>query len=68
MSFETATFNNPAIVQPDGEDHGIGIANIRRRLKILYDDQAWLLFSNRPEGGARVEMFLPMNWRGGVEK
>lgn len=63
-----ATFNNPAIVQPDGEDHGIGIANIRRRLKILYDDQAWLLFSNRPEGGARVEMFLPMNWRGGVEK
>lgn len=60
--------NNPDAAPPEGEDHGIGIANIRRRLKILYDDQAWLRFSNRPEGGARVEMFLPMDWRGGREK
>lgn len=58
--------NNPDAAPPGGEDHGIGIANIRRRLKILYDDQAWLRFSNRPEGGARVELFLPMNRREGA--
>lgn len=60
--------NDVEISQLDAEDHGIGIANIRQRLKILYNDLAWLHFSNRQEGGARVEMFLPMDWRGGTEK
>lgn len=49
---------------PDTKDHGIGIANIRQRLKILYDDRAWVRFSNRAESGARVEMYLPMDWKG----
>lgn len=33
-----------------GKDHGIGIANVRQRLKILYGDQANISFSNMKKG------------------
>ena len=59
------SLNGTDIPAPEGDDHGIGIANIRQRLKILYNDRACVRFSNRAEGGARVGMFLPLDWKGG---
>lgn len=49
---------------PAKNDHGIGIANIRQRLNILYNDRAWVRFSNRLESGARIDLFLPVDQRG----
>ena len=60
-----AELNRPEIPVPDGDDRGIGIANVRQRLKILYNDRAWVRFSNRNDSGAQVEMFLPLDWKGG---
>ena len=42
-----------------GKDHGIGIANVRQRLKILYGDQANISFSNNEKGGAHIKIDLP---------
>lgn len=41
-------------------DHGIGIVNVRQRLKILYGSEAGIFFSNREEGGAHIEMVMPV--------
>lgn len=46
----------------DGE-HGIGIENVRKRLEILYGNQATILFANNQYGGACVTMRLPMERR-----
>ncbi|MDO4546802.1 MAG: histidine kinase [Clostridia bacterium] len=43
------------------EDRGIGIANVRQRLLILYGGRATVRFCNRDEGGAHVEMYLPID-------
>ncbi len=58
-----ASLNGPGA--PAGEDtgHGIGIENVRKRLEILYGDQASIVFSNNAKGGAHVEMCLPMERR-----
>ncbi|WP_261304966.1 sensor histidine kinase [Paenibacillus andongensis] len=44
----------------DGQEEHIGIWNVRRRLKLLYQDQAKLVLSNNEHGGARVEIYLPL--------
>ena len=46
--------------QEEGRTHGIGIENARRRLKLSYGDRAKLYIGNQPEGGARVEILLPL--------
>lgn len=40
-------------------EHGVGIHNVCRRLELLYQGASKISFSNLPDGGARVEMFLP---------
>lgn len=40
-------------------DHGIGIVNVKQRLKILYGDCAKISFSNNEKGGAHIEMEVP---------
>lgn len=40
-------------------DDGIGLANIRERLKILYGTKAQLIVEAPPEGGARVSIRIP---------
>ncbi|RJX37175.1 HAMP domain-containing protein [Paenibacillus pinisoli] len=51
--------------EPEAEHHGdrhIGIWNARRRLRLLYQDKAQLELSNHPDGGARVEIRLPLRF------
>jgi len=51
--------------EPEAEHHGdrhIGIWNARRRLRLLYQDKAQLELSNHPDGGARVEIRLPLQY------
>jgi two-component system sensor histidine kinase YesM len=42
------------------EDLHIGIWNLRRRLQILYKEEAQLRFANAPKGGAVVKIELPI--------
>ncbi|MFF2889386.1 sensor histidine kinase [Paenibacillus sp. NPDC057967] len=49
--------------EPAAEHHGsdhIGIWNARRRLRLIYEDKAQLQLSNHPDGGAKVEIRLPL--------
>ncbi len=55
-----ASLNTPETQVPTDKDHGIGIENVRKRLEILYGDQASILFANNGDGGAHVEIRLPM--------
>lgn len=55
-----AMLNATQVQTPAGNDHGIGIENVRKRLEILYGDQAGIVFTNNSHGGAHVEMHLPM--------
>lgn len=41
----------------------IGIANVRRRLQLLYGADATLEFGNRPEGGAYILIRLPLKYQ-----
>ncbi|GIO33512.1 sensor histidine kinase YesM [Paenibacillus albilobatus] len=59
-------FSEQALSEWQSEDesaHGdsghIGIWNSRRRLRLIYQDRAKLILSNHPNGGARVEVWLP---------
>ncbi len=47
--------------QPDspGDSH-VGIENVRRRLALLYQDQASLTLSNPPGGGAQTTIIIPI--------
>lgn len=40
---------------------GIGIANVKKRLKILYGDNFWISFQNGCNGGAETIMEIPKN-------
>ena len=40
---------------------GIGLSNIRERLKQLYDDDAALSLSTGEDGGVEASIYLPMN-------
>lgn len=57
--------NSPEIPMLSSDDHGIGISNVRHRLRILYGDSMLIRFSNRTSGGAHVEMLLPMDGKEG---
>lgn len=46
------------LISPEGEH--IGIYNVCQRLSILYSDCADIAFSNKPEGGARIDLYLPI--------
>ncbi len=41
------------------QDGGIGLYNVTQRLAILYHGKAGIIFSNRKEGGAHIEMKIP---------
>lgn len=47
------------LVSHDGEH--IGIWNVKRRLRLLYKQQASIQFSNEPGKGATVQIRLPLN-------
>lgn len=51
-----------------GQEHGIGIINVRQRMNILYGDKAEISFSNNREGGAHVEMLMPFCEKNGKEE
>lgn len=42
----------------EGSGYHIGIRNAVERMKMIYGEQARVVFSNLPDGGARVELFL----------
>ncbi|HJV23730.1 MAG TPA: histidine kinase [Holophagaceae bacterium] len=42
------------------ETGGLGLENLRRSLSLLHGDRAFLTAGNRPEGGAVVELVLPL--------
>ncbi len=44
----------------DDADQHIGIWNVQRRCQLYYHSEVRLLFSNSPQGGAVVEMILPI--------
>lgn len=47
---------------PQEEDgHHVGLHNVVRRLQLLYGEQIEIAFANRRGGGARVELFLPLD-------
>ncbi|MFZ6654980.1 sensor histidine kinase [Undibacterium sp. TJN19] len=41
-------------------DDGIGLSNIRERLKVLYGNKAQLVIEAPPAGGAQVSIFVPL--------
>lgn len=41
------------------EGRHIGISNVLQRLKLIYNEEARVLFSNPEEGGACVEIYIP---------
>lgn len=41
------------------KDGGIGLYNVMQRLAILYHGEASIVFSNRKEGGAHIEVKIP---------
>jgi len=43
-----------------GEGEQVGIWNVKKRLGILYQDRASITFSNHPQGGAVVEISIPI--------
>lgn len=50
--------DHQVICKKDGEH--IGIYNVVQRLSLLYGDRAHILFGNREQGGALVEVYIPM--------
>ncbi|WP_379350658.1 sensor histidine kinase [Paenibacillus sp. GCM10027629] len=46
---------------PSHDGEHIGIWNVRRRLRLLYKQQASIQFSNEPGKGATVQIRLPLN-------
>lgn len=53
--------NRESLVNSEGKH--IGIYNVCQRLQILYGDQAKIRFSNQAEGGARIDLYLPLKIR-----
>lgn len=44
----------------EGATQGIGIENVRQRLQLTYGEAASLVLGNSPDGGAQVELLLPL--------
>lgn len=51
---------NSAMPQEENGHH-VGLHNVIRRLQLLYGEQTAVAFANRRGGGARVELFLPLD-------
>ena len=51
---------NGEMLSDDKGDH-IGIWNVQRRLKMMYDERAFLNLTNCEEGGASVEILIPVD-------
>lgn len=45
------------------DGHHVGLANVLRRLQLLYGKDVEMVFSNVRTGGARVELYIPVNKR-----
>nr|WP_282452887.1 histidine kinase [Lysobacter sp. CAU 1642] len=50
--------------EPAGEGHGVGLANTRDRLQVLYGERQQFSAGNRPGGGFEVRMRLPFELSG----
>ena len=48
--------NGQIVVKKDGEH--IGIHNVVQRLSIMYREEASIQFSNKKEGGAKIEIYI----------
>jgi signal transduction histidine kinase len=46
-------------VKQANERRGVGLANVRERLGVMYGQRAGMLAGNRPQGGFAVEFWLP---------
>jgi Putative regulator of cell autolysis len=55
--------SNEESISEEGEN--VGIWNIKRRLELLYKQEAFIAFGNAPEGGARAEIGLPLEQKEG---
>jgi two-component system sensor histidine kinase YesM len=51
----------------NGEGHHIGIWNVQRRLRLLYQDHAQITFSNGAGHGAVIEILIPFHEKKGGE-
>lgn len=52
--------DGPGLAQPrGGERRGVGLANARERLSVMYGQRAGLIAANRPQGGCAIEFWLP---------
>ncbi len=49
-----------AIAQGPRRRRGVGLANARERLELIYGERAGLLASNRTPNGCRVDIWLPL--------
>lgn len=52
--------NGPGLAGNVGNSGGYGLKNVRKRLELLYDDAATLDVANRPTGGVRVTLRIPL--------
>jgi two-component system, LytTR family, sensor kinase len=55
--------DGPQISAPaDVSKNGVGLSNTTARLRLHYRDDFTLQYTDRPQGGARVEVSLPYRW------
>lgn len=47
---------------PSGRQGGIGVGNVRQRLRLIYGEDASLTISNREEGGVVVRITIPLTY------
>jgi two-component system, LytTR family, sensor kinase len=52
----------------DASNNGVGLTNTAARLRLHYGENFTLLYRDRPQGGARVELSLPYRPAGGVRE
>ena len=53
--------NGPSLPNRDGEDlpAGLGLANVRSRMAVLYGGACSLALKNHPQGGVEARLILP---------
>lgn len=52
--------DGPGLPSEPGRRRGVGLANARERLELIYGDRAGLLARNRDPHGCRVDLWLPL--------
>ncbi|WP_270169916.1 sensor histidine kinase [Paenibacillus sp. SYP-B4298] len=65
FTLEQLDMLNRGAYEREPTDRQLGIWNVRRRLAMAYEGKAQLTFDNHPQGGARVELILPVHRGGG---